>query len=331
MKPSDFSFGFRVVGSCHEVRRLVDATAAFLGHARCDSKAGLHQECYLSAFQFDAQFQHYLSERGSPKGFDGPCWSPWLWIDIDRPQLVDATHDAQRLAEFVTARYSIEPSKLLIFFSGSKGFHLGIPVGLVGTVSPSGEFHRQCRQFAQWLSGQSKVPIDTGVYDRVRLFRAPNSRHPKTGLHKRRLSLEELSRPIETIRELAQSPMSFELPQPTSACTVAVEDWNQASMPLFQLAPKTDFPKEIPYHSGRRRLNRGTLDFMRSGAPTGDRHRLLFSAAANLAELDCPLPLALELLQDAALDSGLSPSDVRRQIECGWSSQRKESSCHPQP
>jgi hypothetical protein len=44
---------------------------------------------------------------------------------------------------------------------------------------------------------------------------------------------------------------------------------------------------------------------------------LLFSAAANLAELGCSLALAEALLSDAALDSGLSPSDVRRQIECG--------------
>ena len=27
------------------------------------------------------------------------------------------------------------------------------------------------------------VTIDAGIYDRVRAFRAPNSRHPKTGLH----------------------------------------------------------------------------------------------------------------------------------------------------
>ena len=48
-----------------------------------------------------------------------------------------------------------------------------------------------------------------------------------------------------------------------------------------------------------------------------DRHRLLFSAAANLAEFGCSTELAFALLGEAGLDSGLSPSDVRRQIECG--------------
>ena len=69
--------------------------------------------------------------------------------------------------------------------------------------------------------------------------------------------------------------------------------------------------------NGDARLNRQTLDFIRDGAATGDRHRLLFSAAANLAEFGCPTSLAHALLSEAALDSGLKPSDVRRQIDCG--------------
>ena len=43
----------------------------------------------------------------------------------------------------------------------------------------------------------------------------------------------------------------------------------------------------------------------------------LFSAAANLAELGCGFDLAWGLLSEAGLDSGLSPSEVKRQIACG--------------
>ena len=64
-------------------------------------------------------------------------------------------------------------------------------------------------------------------------------------------------------------------------------------------------------------LNRSTLEFMREGAVVGDRHRMLFSAAANLAEFGCPSALAHALLTEAGLDSGLPPKDVRRQIDCG--------------
>ena len=49
----------------------------------------------------------------------------------------------------------------------------------------------------------------------------------------------------------------------------------------------------------------------------GDRHRLLFSAAANLAELGCTAALAHELLTEVGLDCGLPPGEVKRQVECG--------------
>jgi hypothetical protein len=46
---------------------------------------------------------------------------------------------------------------------------------------------------------------------------------------------------------------------------------------------------------------------------------MLFSAAANLQELNCPAELAHALLTPAARDSGLTPADIRRQIDCGLS------------
>ena len=66
-------------------------------------------------------------------------------------------------------------------------------------------------------------------------------------------------------------------------------------------------------------LNRRTLEFIRDGAEPGERHRLLFSAAANLSEFGCPPALTHALLTESALDSGLRPKEVRRQIECGLS------------
>jgi len=59
------------------------------------------------------------------------------------------------------------------------------------------------------------------------------------------------------------------------------------------------------------------MEFIRNGAEEGDRHRLLFSAASNLAEFGCPPALAHALLTEAALDSGLPPKEVYRQIGCG--------------
>ena len=65
-------------------------------------------------------------------------------------------------------------------------------------------------------------------------------------------------------------------------------------------------------------MNRSTLAFIREGAGTGDRHRLLFSAAANLAEFGCTPALAVALLEESRARLGA----CRRKtfaggIECG--------------
>ena len=64
-------------------------------------------------------------------------------------------------------------------------------------------------------------------------------------------------------------------------------------------------------------MNKLTRAFLNGEVEAGDRHRLLYSAAANLAELGCPLSAVRALLTEPALDTGLPPKDAARQIECG--------------
>jgi hypothetical protein len=96
----------------------------------------------------------------------------------------------------------------------------------------------------------------------------------------------------------------------------AAADW-QAALQAVEREAEAEAARRAAVANGVPGLNRATLDFIRDGADRGDRHRLLFSAAANLAEFSCPPALAHALLTEAALDSGLPPSEVRRQIECG--------------
>jgi hypothetical protein len=309
-------YGYWIVGETRGQRRLVDAAAAFAGYAACDERVEVGREAYLSAFTFSEEFRLHLQWNGSTKGYDGPCHAPWLWLDIDRPDLGQALTDARRLAAGILARYStLDEGDLLVFFSGSKGFHVGLPT-VAWSPEPSADFNRIARRFAERLAAGRGVAIDGGVYDKVRAFRAPNSRHPKTGLHKRRVAYDELlGLPLDRIRELAQQPEPFDLRSAPAASPAAVADWVEAGRQVRQ---------EHEARSQKRRdggaaqcLNRLTMDFIREGAAEGDRHRLLYSAAANLAEFGCPPSLAHALLTDAALDSGLPPGEVYRQIECG--------------
>ena len=321
MTPNDYRFGFRIVGGCYNERRLVDADAAFVAHAQCDPKADLQSECYLSAFRFGDDFATYLNATGSTKGYTGATWSAWLWFDIDRDELDDATNDARRLAAHLLNRFSMVGDELFLFYSGGKGFHVGLPTAL-WSACPAIRFHGYCRRFAETIAESASVVIDSGVYDRVRAFRAPNSRHQKTGRHKRFLRFDELmSLPTAAIVELAADPVPFELTALSQPCRRALQDW-QAAIDAVDIQQTNAIQRRLPKadcstNSNYATLNRTTVDFMRDGATSGDRHRRLCSAAANLTEFGCGFELAWALLSESALDSGLSPNEVRRQIECG--------------
>ena len=112
-------FGFRILGAYTEERRLVEHAGAFLGYASLDPRATVEHEAYLSAFTFGDDFRDLLQSTGSCRGFDGACWSAWLWFDIDRTDLDAALRDARRLALWLVERYQLDDYALLIFFSGS--------------------------------------------------------------------------------------------------------------------------------------------------------------------------------------------------------------------
>jgi hypothetical protein len=310
------TYGFRIVGPCTGNRRLVDAAVAFAAYAACDDRAMVEREAYLSAFTFGDDFADHLRRTGSPKGFGGACWSPWLWFDIDRDDLELARVDAGKLATLLCERYAIDDGELLTFFSGSKGFHIGVPTAAFAGAVPSVAFNKVARCLAERLAVEAGVAIDGGVYDRVRAFRAPNSRHPRTGLHKRSLTYRALTeRSVDAIVDLSRSPAPFEVPEGlTGGC-----DWNPSADWTAAAAHVAASGRTANRRAGDvgAGLNRTTLAFIRDGASAGDRHRLLYSASRNLGEFGCPLPLAIALLSEAALDSGLPPSDVRRQVECG--------------
>src|SRR5262249_13369778 len=151
---------YRIVGNLATRRRLVDAGVALATYAACHPQAEVDREAYLSAFWFGADFRDYLSQIGVPKGYNGICWTPFVWWDIDsaaRPPR--ALNEARRLAGAILERYrSLDDDALLLFFSGAKGFHVGLPTFWV--PAPSLDFNRVARQFAEGFAQLASVSID---------------------------------------------------------------------------------------------------------------------------------------------------------------------------
>lgn len=318
---TDAPLGFRIVGACTGERRLIDHHRAFSAYCAADVPGGVEHEAYLSAFQFGDAFRDHLHRTGSTKGYNGPCGASWLWWDIDRADDIGAAlGDARTLCVQLADRFAVADDALLCFYSGSKGFHIGLPLGGFAPA-PGLMFHRTARRFAEQVAEQAGIVIDTGVYDRVRAFRAPNSRHPKTGRHKRRFTVDELMNlSASRIVELAGEPGPFDmcdLSEPKCGVELPAA-WNQAADTVRRdMESQSERRAAVINGDATPRLNRATLDFIREGASAGDRHRLLFSASANLAECGAPLQLCHELLAETALDSGLPPAEVERQIQCG--------------
>src|SRR5262245_57827856 len=99
-------YGFRVVGVVSRRRRLVDAAAAFAGYASCDPGAEAEPEAYPSAFWVADDFRRHLETTGSSKAYDGLCWAPFLWWDVDHPDdPAQALRDARGLAMALLQRY----------------------------------------------------------------------------------------------------------------------------------------------------------------------------------------------------------------------------------
>jgi hypothetical protein len=150
------TLGFRIVGPCTNERRLVDWQAAFVGYASLDARAEVTSEAYLSAFTFGDDFRGHLDATGSTRGFDGVCGAEFIWFDIDREGDIEAARrDAARLALFMVDRYRLDDDALLVFFSGSNGFHLGLPTDLCHP-SASLLFNAVARRLAEELAGANR-------------------------------------------------------------------------------------------------------------------------------------------------------------------------------
>ncbi len=325
MSASKYPYGLWVSGPCSETRVIVPAADAFRSYCLADSTVKVGGEAYLSAFHFGNDMRDRVEGTGTPRGFDGPTWSSYLWFDIDRSPdqggVSQALADTRRLVGCLGSEMGAPQECLLSFFSGSKGFHVGVPTALWGP-EPGPVFHDTAKALAQHVADKAGVSIDGSVYDRVRLFRAPNSRHPKTGRHKVRLDPGQLAGLDDsTIAAMAANPVPFE-PQSHGGlrvCPALAAAWGSAGASAARSAV-TQIQRKRDQAAGAlpRSLNNMTLSAIR-GEPIepGERHKWLYSIAANLGEFGCTQQLAEALLMESGLSSGLTRAEIVRQIRCG--------------
>ena len=297
-------------------RELMDAYA--------DGEFDTNHAAYISHFVYaSAMVDHFKANNSSVAGFNGPTWAKWIVFDIDRPNLDDALADARRLTAELLRRYRLLDGSIPVYFSGGKGFH--ILLELVNEPPPAVGFNAVCRTLAEGLANAAGVTIDTAVYDVNRILRLPNSRHPRTGLFKRRIDEQALfSLDMPAILDMAKQPAGDGIPTVGDRFPEIERDWKAAEAETLRKAEGRAVVR-VAAAEGDSRAPKYFLDFLRFGIDEGERRPTLFRSAAWLSEQGAPDRLVHALLDEPARDLGITPADTTRQIACGIAHARKQS------
>jgi hypothetical protein len=162
-------------------------------------------ERYITHRRGPIALAEWVAEHQSVAGYEGEVWDASLPFDFDDRN--DPANALEWVRQFVhkLAMEDVPLDALRFYFSGSKGFHLEIPHVLFGGFEPSTELHVYERRAAVELMG--KILFDKSIYDKLRLWRLPNTLNAKGNHYKVRLELAEvLGKDMPAILELAEHP-----------------------------------------------------------------------------------------------------------------------------
>jgi len=139
----------------------------------------------------------YVSIFGAEKEdglteLQAPLYVDFIPFDFDSTVLTAARADAVSFVRHLEAVYDVNPDSLPLYFSGAKGFHVLLPVGLVtGLEEPLEATPETLRVFARRLAGDFST-FDSSIYDMRRIFRIPGAINAHSGLRKIQLEWRNL-------------------------------------------------------------------------------------------------------------------------------------------
>jgi hypothetical protein len=254
-----------------------------------------HADCFTTYLRFPEAFRAHVEHnaqqegRDSVKGYRGVAKADYVPLDFDdeddqgRP-----FEDVRRSLRVWEAKYDLPMDAVRVYFSGHKGFHIELPDELFGGFKASKDIARKLKTLAMKL-GEGAESLDTDIYDTVRLWRTPNTRHAKSGLYKIPVSIEEVfTLTLEDIRELAKQPRSdFIHPDPDEYGPV------EALVELWKAIEDGDVD------DGEHHTRLDTASVL-EGVPKGQRDRTLFRFASKMRGADLPYAAARKLTLEAA-------------------------------
>ena len=160
-------------------------------------------ESYMSLYSFGDDILTYVKDNKGISGYDGLASMATLWIDFDSKDLDKAKTEVIDFIEYMYQFFDIEHGIWQIYFSGGKGFHIGLDTKIIGiddlidrhlpnmiklfVTSIVDDMKSHCN------SGNTFECIDLKIYNKTRIIRLPYSLHQKTKLYKIFIPFEELT------------------------------------------------------------------------------------------------------------------------------------------
>lgn len=151
-----------------------------------------------------------------PKNLDIVRYGHWH-LDFDSEKNVElALQDLRKMLFELLPSYGVDPNVVPVYYSGSKGFHATVFNTLLRTDNGDKSLPLIYSEMA--LEFKKKIPtLDAGIYKlgKGQLYRIPNIKRTKSGLHKIPLLPSEIADgglSMSDIMELAKQPRLIALP-----------------------------------------------------------------------------------------------------------------------
>ena len=239
--------------------------------------------------------------------------SPYLDFDtdIESEDAFDEVRKEVRMAmNYFVTYWKVPIGMIEVYFSGNKGFHLVIPYQVLG-IKADAELNLKFKQVAQLVIKQCNAKhIDTGIYDRKRLFRIPNTINAKSGLYKVPMTYEQLeTMNLDDVIEWASIPRDFPFETPALSLKSAMH-----YKAMFKKKPveKKKKKKAFQIPQKRKRLLPCVVEILKNGAEKGQRNNTTVALASSLMQSGIPRDETEDIILDwnQSNDEPLKESEI---------------------
>jgi hypothetical protein len=206
-------------------------------------------DCFTTVLRFTEEFAHYTKTNPSPSTGEPPSVARYQGIATavywpadfdDAGEPVRALRDAARCIARWEHDYGLSRRDVAIFWSGRKGISLELSAALFGGFepAPAPDLARSFRGLAGVLL-EGATTADLSIYEPLRLWRVPNTRHGESQLYKVRLTPAELfAGDLAAIRALAEQPRPLPENAAPSPCPGLVALWQELRLARPSPAPE---------------------------------------------------------------------------------------------